>query len=268
MRHRNIGWIVLGIFLLLAGFGIGLGLSWGLFPVQIINTSPAALSPTEKDSYRLLVADDFHVNADLSRARSRLDLLEEENSVDSLEDQITRVSRSGDPQNILASLQALKDALIENGARTLSSGTKEESNNQSGDLPLIVTRTVLPITPETTPDLISISTSESPLIYNRRPLCSENMDLALVQVLVIDQSGQPANGIVILIKSEDTIQRLITGLDPEIGSGYVDFVLEPGRKYTLSIEGIPGISEKVESSECELQDGKKYLGGWLIEIHL
>lgn len=268
MSRGKFAWILIGIFVFISGIAFGLEASWGLFPARLENTAPGTFSPADKDFYKMLVADDFWVNSDVARAQTRLSLLEEHDVHEPLKDLINRVELQGDPNHKLDALQALSDALRENDRAIISRAIPQSSSIQTTSLHPTPQNNDPVEVPGQTPSLLPNISTSTAQVYNRKPVCSGDQDFASAQIFVIDASGQPISGIVLIVESEDSLQRLVTGLDPEIGPGYVDFILEPGMVYTLTLVGDMGISEQIKANECTNQDGKLFPGGWLIEIHL
>jgi hypothetical protein len=105
-------------------------------------------------------------------------------------------------------------------------------------------------------------------IRNRTPICELSLAAPLLQMMVYDQSGNPASGLAIIISSSEGKERILTGLKPERGAGYMDLILSPGILYSFIIEGADGNSETISVSDCSSPDGSPYPGGWLFEIQL
>jgi hypothetical protein len=64
---------------------------------------------------------------------------------------------------------------------------------------------------------------------------------------------------------EDGADRAMTGFKPELGLGYVDFVLEPGRAYNLYVDsptGLPALT--IQAAPCAPQDGEGWLSRFLV----
>ena len=67
--------VLLGLFGLLAGTGLGLWYGWEVDPVQYTDTDLAHLHPTYKNEFILMVSRAYALDGDLGRARVRLDML-------------------------------------------------------------------------------------------------------------------------------------------------------------------------------------------------
>ena len=59
----------------LLGLVLGVYLGWVQFPVQTINSSIRSLSPAEKDSYTVMVAEGYELDGNVAEAIQRLQLL-------------------------------------------------------------------------------------------------------------------------------------------------------------------------------------------------
>jgi hypothetical protein len=67
--------ILLGLFGLAAGTGLGLWYGWEVDPVEYTDTDLAHLHPSYKDVFILMVSKAYALDGDLSRARVRLEML-------------------------------------------------------------------------------------------------------------------------------------------------------------------------------------------------
>jgi hypothetical protein len=65
-------------------------------------------------------------------------------------------------------------------------------------------------------------------LISQTALCNSDLQLTLLQVEVINQTGKPLSGIVIVSSSLNGSERIITGLKPELGAGMVDFQMLSG----------------------------------------
>ena len=81
-RQKETHWYLLTGLLL--GLMIGLVIAIFILPVENSDALPSELSTQDKDTYRTMIALAYSGNQDLERALSRLELLEEQNTVDLL----------------------------------------------------------------------------------------------------------------------------------------------------------------------------------------
>lgn len=100
--------VVLG---LVVGLGLGLLLSWVVWPVGFVHTSIADLSPEQKDDYMLLVASAYASDGDLVKAQDRLAQLDVPNVNQSLVVLIDRYMLEGLGKEEIHLLASLADSL-------------------------------------------------------------------------------------------------------------------------------------------------------------
>lgn len=109
MSERRGSWYLLTG--LLIGAAIGLIYAWVISPVHYVNTSPASLRAEFKDRYRGLIAVAYAADGDLGRARVRLALLNDPDSVQNLAAQAQRDLAGGGDTAEARSLALLAAAL-------------------------------------------------------------------------------------------------------------------------------------------------------------
>jgi len=106
----------------LVGLLLGLGIGWGLWPVQWTNSTPAQLRSDFQETYILLVAEDYAANGDLELARDRLEVdLWEENE---LAEALARVEQAQDGQQALDVRKLARD--LETEAPAADEGDEQE----------------------------------------------------------------------------------------------------------------------------------------------
>lgn len=104
--NRGPWYLLTGVVL---GLVAGLIYGWVIQPVGEQNVAPSALKPGYIAEYRILIAQAYMVDGDLVRAKARLDLLGDENVIQTLEQQ-ARIMQTkpgfGDEAHALARLAA------------------------------------------------------------------------------------------------------------------------------------------------------------------
>lgn len=266
-------WLAIVLATFGIGAGIGLGISWGISPIKSQNSTPATLNPSGKDTYRILIADNFRVTGDLARARIRLDLLDGSQATNELVEQAYRLSMDPVGEKDSNSLIFLHDAIINIHSPATSSVTLLTNTIQAIPSDSTVTpdnANYFPVTtkiPITATETLSVTPSTFTVI-NSDPICDPNQQTPLLQVMVIDPSGKPKSGIVIQITFPGGSERIITGLQPELGKGYADFRLTPGVNYALNVQESVGTYEKISATDCFSMTRGTYPGGWLLVIQL
>jgi hypothetical protein len=274
---------------LLLGLVMGLGYAWLVRPLQFSDTSPAMLSPVEKDRYRVLIASAYLANGDLVRAEARLRLLEDEDPFNALAEQAQRTLAGGSDAEAARALGVLAVDLGNRGAPASNDATPSPTLQPvSLSTGTVLTSTAIlaspPETPADTPN--AAATQGSPasnftppptrtptatpgapfVLAERQAVCDPTLTEALIQVQVQDGAGQPVPGVEVLISWEDEQERIFTGLKPELGLGYADFTIAAGLAYTVQLaeggEPVNGLAVQ----ECEAPSGGKYWGSWLLSF--
>jgi hypothetical protein len=107
-EKRGPWYLLTGFFL---GALFGLFYAWMVSPVEYLETAPSALQPDFEDRYRAMIAAAYLANGDLARARARLDLLGDQDLIQSLDDQAARSARERRDRWEAQALEALSTAL-------------------------------------------------------------------------------------------------------------------------------------------------------------
>ncbi len=97
---------------LIIGTALGLLLSLVLLPVKYTNVPPETLSPSGKDTYRLMIASAYQYDQNLNRAETRISLLREEDPLNALQNQATRSASKLDAQVLLNLMKALSSPTV------------------------------------------------------------------------------------------------------------------------------------------------------------
>jgi hypothetical protein len=252
------------ILVLLAGFGIGLAYSWLISPLRVFDSEPVALRMDFKDHYRSAIAASYAATGNLPRAQVRLSLLGDADPIEALNAQaqraIANVPNADSPQQA-DQLAALALAL-EHGASPIAGmpSSTEAGNDastktppQSPDIP---TDTALPTTQSPAPTL------GAPFeLVNRETVCDPSLPGGLLQVVVFDSSGRQLAGIRIIITWDTGEERFFTGLKPELGNGYADYIMTPNTIYSLQLAQGSDVATDLVAPSCQTPSGEPYFGG-------
>ncbi len=233
-------WLEKIIFLLL-GFSLGLAVTWEIFPNVQVDSSPAALRTDFKDDYRFLIASAFSRSGDIGRARVRLSLLDDLDPVQSLMEQTKREIALGSSQQRIFALSALTDALQ---LPSIPSPSPTE----------IITSTEYPPT----------ATPLSFVLISQEIICDPESAQGLTQIQIQDRMGLPLAGVEVRVTSENGQQHVYSGLKPELGIGYADFVLSPGITYSLKVIPSSQVMDDLQIPECRSEGGHLYGGGYIL----
>ena len=271
---------------LVLGAVLGLAYAWFYAPVKYVDASPASLGENDKDNYRVLISAAFAANADLPRARARLNLLNDPEPARVLAVQAQRSLAEGRPEQEVNALGMLAVALSEG---SLSPNPIQEASNTPG---LIVeTATTSPTitsevetssagtatpSPETTltlrlatstPTIIPTRTATPTpgaafVLDARSALCDPDLADPLIIINTLDSASQPVPGVEVIVSWSGGEDRLVTGLKPELGLGYGDFTMQPGISYTVHLAEGGELVQGLVTSECETRSGERFWGSW------
>jgi hypothetical protein len=289
-----------GPWYLLTGFAIGiiLGLvyAWLISPQQYQDTSPASLQPEFKDQYRAMIAAAYAANGNLARAEARLGLLDDDDVVRSLAEQAQRTLGEGSSPEEAQALGLLAVALGKGESALIPTSITNETptKEQTSDSPQIantITATVevpsseselanpspLPtdLTPQATRTVLSAATPlptrtatttpGTPFVLQENTLdCDSDILGPLIQVIAETSSGRSLSNEEIIVTWEGGEDYFYTGLKPEIGLGYADFLMTPGVVYQVRMSGGGQTVHDLTPAECETEGGQRYWGSWLL----
>lgn len=246
---RGRQWMELALGVLL-GLSIGLAVSWWLAPNASIDLSPAALRSDSKDEFRLLVSSAYDATGDLGRAQARLALLQDADMVRSLIDQALRFQSGQSHSSLYPEDPEQAVYVLANLANSLQQAPVEQLATPSMTIPslgILPTATYLPF------ELVS-----------RESICDENDSMAMARFQVRASSGLPLPGVEILVTWQGGRQHFYTGLKPELGYGYADFIMIPGVQYFVQVMPSSTILDDLTAPECPAEDGNSYPGDVLL----
>ena len=282
---RRIPWGAL--FALLLGVGLGLAYAWVISPRGLTDVGPSILRSDFKDQYRSVVAASYAATGNLPRARARLATLGDANPVDALNAQA---------QRMLASAQTFERADL---VAALASALEEDANGKSVSTPTleILVDAGNTFTPTSPPPLTEepILENETPLLVETQPtvfetlpstidatpqptrtftpepgepfalagqetLCDANLPEGLLQVLVLNRSRRQLAGTEIVITWDGGKEQFFTGLKPELGNGYADYLMAPNTTYTVQLARGSDVALGITAPTCQSSAGESFLG--------
>jgi hypothetical protein len=278
---RRLPWMVL--FALLAGFGFGLVYAWVISPLRVTDADPTALRADFKDGYRAAVAAAYVANGNLPRAQARLFLLQDSDPIEALNAQAQRMLASSDTADQANQLAALALAL-EKGAQSSPTSlpvtqTKVVNSNSTTstatlpppppDLPIQLTETVTPLETQVTP-LVStprptrtvVPTLGPPFVLTgQEEICDPNLPDGLLQVVVLNSNRRQMPGMKIVITWDGGEEQFFTGLKPELGDGYADYLMSSDVTYSIQLAVGSEIANGISPSACQAPNGETFSGG-------
>lgn len=282
---RRIPWGIL--FALLVGMGAGLAYTWILAPHPNTDAQPSALRADFKDQIRALIAAAYASTGNLPRAEARLSTLRDPNPVDALNAQAQRMLASAQTFERADQVVALASALeAEANGDPISTPTIEffaDAGNTltptspspltDGDVlvsetPGSIENPTLPV--ETQP--VGIETTPRPTytptlvpgkpftLTGQETICDVNLPDGLLQVVVLNRSRRQLTGIAIVITWDGGKEQFFTGLKPELGSGYADYMMTPDTTYTVQLARGSDVAAGITAPTCQSPDGVTFLG--------
>jgi hypothetical protein len=263
---------------LIIGAALGLSYAWIISPIRYIDTVPSSLRADFKDQYRVAISAAYAATSDIQRARARLALLGDEDSLQALSAQAQQMLANGENVETVNHIaQLASDLQGKNIAQSV--------NTQTVFTPLANTTLMpLPNVTDNPPQTESVSTSDQPqgppstatprptqtptntagapfTILSQETVCKSNLTEALLQVYVIDSRKRPLPGVELIVTWDGGEDHFFTGFKPELGNGYADFQMQSGISYTLRIGsgGTPATDLTVPS--CPSANGDTFNGG-------
>ncbi|MEP6895577.1 MAG: hypothetical protein ABI986_08215 [Chloroflexota bacterium] len=270
---------------LLFGLGLGLAYSWLIAPLQVVDADPIALRADFKDNYRSAIAAAYAATGNLPRARARLALIGDTNSIDTLNAQAQRVIANGEFKQA-DQLVALASAL-ENGTSQVALPTSTVENivpviteststlpPPPPDIPLEFTETpqatetqnvdtqviVSTATPRPTRTLVPTVGVPFKLIA-QDTVCDNTLPDGLLQVFIFNSKHRQIAGAKLIITWDNGEEQFFTGLKPEVGNGYADYSMSPDITYTLRLATGSDIASGLIAPTCQTPTGETFLGG-------
>lgn len=274
---KRIPWDIL--LALLAGLGMGLVYSWMISPLRVTDADPTALRADFKEDIRSAIAAAYAATGDLARAQARLATLKDPDPVEALNAQAQRMLTDSESFEEADTVAALAVAL-ENGPADIPTViAPTEVVQQVEDT---FTETVLPPpdepglteTPqgiETQPIVIAatprptqtlVPTLGAPFsLTGQDNVCDTNLPDGLLQVIVLNSNRRQVAGAKIIITWEGGEEQFFTGLKPELGNGYADYIMTPNTTYTVQLASGSDIAAGLTTPTCQSQSGDTFFGG-------
>ena len=289
MTIKRFPWVWL--LALTIGFGLGLTYSWAIAPVQYVQAEPHILRDDFKDHFRSAIAAAYASNADLERARARLTLLGDPDPPQALAAQAQRMLGTGESPETVQKVALLASALqgqvvanqLSSATETAIPGTSISPNSsETPGLPTNLSTATVGTADTTAPttETQSTNTPVPQLSATPRPtrtptatlgapyqlvgqdtVCEPDLAEGLLQVVVTDIRRNQIPGAEIIITWNNGEEHIFTGLKPELGHGYADFLMIPDVGYSVRIADGGTPASDLSAPECESTNGDPYLGG-------
>ncbi|HKJ38501.1 MAG TPA: hypothetical protein VJ972_06980, partial [Anaerolineales bacterium] len=237
------------------------------------------------------IAASFAASGNLPRAQARLELLGDDNPSETLNAQAQREISNG--QFTQADQLAALAFVLENGAglpaqdsptieiiEPVSAEPSITPFPSPADVPFVLTETpelietpsleaefitpqAAPATATPRPTRTALPTQGAPFqLTALDSVCDPNLPERLLQVIVFNSNRRQLAGIKVIVTWDAGEDDFFTGLKPELGNGYADFIMEPGTSYSVQLGLGSEISTGVTAPTCQASSGESFLGGY------
>ncbi len=274
--RRGNGYLLTGLLL---GVGLGLLVAWVLAPVRYVDTTPDRLRADFKDAYRALIALAYQGNPDLVRAQARLALLGDPNPAQALAVQAQHAQTRGARTYEIEALQRLAADLSRAAGAGVALSPARPANAEPSPTPTPTTATLPAAAPPTvaavrtptpTPSprpTVVVEATATPALFFRvfkKEMVCDPAQPGLVRVEVYDAEVQPLPGVAIVVLGPQGEQVIYTGLQPERGLGYADFIMDAGATYRVRVQSGSETADGLGAVTCRGDQGETYAGGWQV----
>jgi hypothetical protein len=251
--------VIVGILL---GLAAGLLYAWRISPLRYTDTAPASLRADFKADYLALVASAYASSGDLQRAQTRLAALPDVDLAANLAALAQQRLGAGFPESEAQALAALAAALGERpAAASLAAWTPSPAASAPPPTRAPTRR------PQPTPTRGPTATPGAPFrLAEQESFCDPDLPAPLIQVEVLDAAGRGVPGISITVVWDSGQDRFYTGLKPELGLGYADFVMASETLYSVHLAGTQASVTDIQTQACTGSDGGDYPGSWYLRF--
>ena len=286
---RRVRWDIL--LALLVGLGLGLVYSWMISPLRMFSAEPKTLRADFKDQYRSLIAAAYAATDNLPRAQARLALLGDPNAIEALNGQAQRMQASNQSFERADQVAALALAL-DDTTKDANPDNENSNNGPSPTSPVEITETPNDIVTATSDSLsteVPLDLTETPQVIETQTLavessprptntptpepgepftltgqetvCDPNIPEGLLQVIVMNSNRRQIAGVEIDITWEGGKEQFYTGLKPELGNGYADYLMAPDVTYSIQLARGSDVALGILAPTCQSASGEGFLGG-------
>jgi hypothetical protein len=247
----------------LLGLAAGLFYAWRVSPLRYTDTDPASLRADFRADYLALVASAYASSGDLARAQARLAAVPDPDIPGSLAALAQQRLGAGFPESEAQALAALAGALGEHPAASPTGLTAAPAASASPPPPTRAPTRRPPPTPTRGPT----STPGAPFrLEEQAPICDPDLTAPVIQVEIFDASGRGVAGVAITVVWDTGQDRFYTGLKPELGLGYADFVMTAETRYSVQAAGTQALVTELQAQTCGASDGSSYPGSWRLRF--
>ena len=283
---KRVPWSIL--LALLTGVGLGLGYAWLISPHPMQDAQPSALHTDFKDQYRSLIAAAYAATGNLPRAQARLTVLGDANPIESLNAQAQRMLASSQTFERAEHLAALASILeTGKGGASFVTPTFEfaidagetftptsppplaEDPSFGSETPQFVETgiTAVETQPAVSESVVRPTHTPTPppgkpfTLTAEETVCDSNLPNGLLQVLVLNRNRRQVAGVEIVITWDGGKEQFFTGLKPELGNGYADYIMTPDTTYSVQLARGSDVALGITAPTCQGPDGATFGGG-------
>ncbi|MFN8371585.1 MAG: hypothetical protein U0694_01725 [Anaerolineae bacterium] len=261
--------LILGLAL---GIGGALFYAWNLAPTEEFNTEPWQLNASDKAQYLVAIMLDYSYDGDLNLAVQRLvELRLPGDPIQAVADTACQLASSGyvDSSSGLRAIQAMIDFYRSQGR----SGCADMLILPDTPAPTLInvevaTPTLEPVasktpTPEVSPTVTptqsfvvvpTTAPQSSFRLVRLEPFCSTELP-GIIEVYVQNSNGDGIPGQAVRVRWRDGESTFYTGLKPERGPAYADFLMENGVSYTIDMPGLSNSSDTpITAAACTVPE--------------
>lgn len=254
---------------IVVGLGLGLLLTWQVWPVQYYDTDPVDLRAEHKDDYVVMIAAAYAQDRDLGLASLRLGQLGLEDAKPSVLGLFQRYGEAGYSEETRSLAQLAYDLGVTDVAllpyiqepTAIPEPTPTEAPT-TAPVPTVtpVAPTPTPTEPPAEPTATATQppptptrTATPPQEPTRTPTVAAGFDYQLVEqkdlgctserdghyilVYVRDESDRGLAGVELLAKGPGVEDTFYTGLKPEVDAGFADFAVSAPGSYSVQVAG-------------------------------
>jgi hypothetical protein len=138
------------------------------------------------------------------------------------------------------------------------------------DVPILLTETQQPadatqpteIAATPRPTQTTVPTLGAPFtLTGEETVCDANLPDGLLQVMVLNSNRRQLAGVKIIITWDGGEEQFFTGLKPELGNGYADYIMAPNVVYSVQLGVGSDIAAELTPSTCQAPNGQTFPGG-------
>jgi hypothetical protein len=262
LKPRHLLFVLVGI---VAGLILGLLLTWQVWPVEYYDTDPVDLRQEHKDDYVVMIAAAYAQDRDLGVASLRLGQLGLEDAKQSVLGLFQRYGEAGYSEETRSLAQLAYDLGVTDVAllpyiqeptatpeptptevpttapvptvtpvepTPTATAAPAEPTATATQPPPTPTYTPTPL-PEDTPTPTVASDFDYQVVEQSDLGCSSDRDGDYILVHVRDENDRGVAGVKIVVKGPGVEDWFFTGLKPEVGAGFADYLVVAAGSYTV-----------------------------------